>query len=84
MVISLKCFGNSTRGKTLWKITFPTLLRIVWREGNAKIFEDTWKMSEIMWDLVHFYVSFWVYCADVFNPYSLSVSQLRWLLICTP
>ena len=38
MVISFKCFMDSTRGKTLWKITSLTLLWIVWRERNAMIF----------------------------------------------
>ena len=55
MVISLKRFKNSTRGKTLWKITCLTLLWIVWRERNVRIFEDNWKASEMMWDLLYFY-----------------------------
>ena len=55
MVFSLKRFKNSTRGKTLWKITCLTLLWIVWRERNVRIFEDNWKASEMMWDLLYFY-----------------------------
>ena len=61
-----------------------SLLWIVWRGRNAKIFKDTWKMLEMMWDLLHFYVSFGVYCANVFKPYPSSIIQLRWLSICTP
>ena len=48
MVISLKCFGNSNRGRTLWRITCLSLLWIVWRERNARIFEDTWRTLELM------------------------------------
>ena len=32
MVISLICFGTSTRDKTLWKIVSLTLMWIVWKE----------------------------------------------------
>ena len=32
LVISFKCFGNSIRGKTLWRITSLSLFWIVWRE----------------------------------------------------
>ena len=48
MVISFICFGNSTRGNTLWKITFLTLLWNVWRERHAKLFGDTCKTLEMM------------------------------------
>ena len=84
MVISFKCFGNSIRGKTFWRITCFSLLWIVWRERNAKIFEDTWKTPELMWDLLHFYVSFWAYCTVILKPYPLSVIWLSCLSICTP
>ena len=84
MVISFKCFGDSTRGKTLWKIVCLTSLWVVWREGNVRNFKDTWKTLEMMWDLLHFYVSFWAYYTKVFKPYPLSVIQLSWVLICTP
>ena len=58
MVISFKCFRNSIRGKTLWRIACLSLLWIVWRERNVRVFENTWKMSEMMWDALHFFVSF--------------------------
>ena len=48
MVISLKCFENSIRDKTLWRIVCLSLLWIVWRERNATIFEETWKTLEMM------------------------------------
>ena len=38
IVISFMCFGNYIRGKTLWKIASLTLMWIVWRERNARIF----------------------------------------------
>ena len=84
MMISFKCFGNSIKYKTLWRIACLALLWIVWRERNTRIFEDTWKMLEIMWDLLHFLVSFWAYCTNIFKSYLLSVIQLSWLSICTP
>ena len=46
------------------------------------IFQDAWKTPKIMWDLLHIHVSFWAYRMDLFKPYSLSVIQLSWLLIC--
>ena len=77
MVISFKCFGNSNRGKTLWRIACLSLLWIVWKERNARIFEDTWRMLELIWDSLQFYVSFWAYCTDIFKLYPLSVIQLN-------
>ena len=53
-----------------------SLLWIVWRKRNARIFEDIWKTLEMMWDQLHFYVSFRVYCTNIFKPYPLSVIQL--------
>ena len=38
MVISFKCFGNSNRGRTLWRIAYLSLLWIVCRERNARVF----------------------------------------------
>ena len=38
MVISFRCFGNSIRDKTLWRIAYLSLLWIVWRERNTRIF----------------------------------------------
>ena len=73
MRISSKCFGNSIRVKTLWRIVCLSLLWILWRERNARIFEDTWKTPKMMWDLLHFYVSFWAYYIDVLKLYPLSV-----------
>ena len=51
---------------------------------NARIFEDIWKTLKMMWDLLHFYVSFWAYYTGIFKLYPLSVIQLNWLSICTP
>ena len=41
-------------------------------------------MHEMMWDLIHFFVSFWAYHTDVFKPFPLSAIQFSWLLVCTP
>ena len=83
MVIYFKCFGNSFRGRAVWRIVCLSLLWIVWKERNARIFENTWRMSDSLWDLLHFFVSFWAYCTYTFKPYPLSVIQLSWLSIRT-
>ena len=83
MVISFKCFGNSLRGRALWRIASLSLLWIVWKERNAWIFENTWRMSNSLWGSFHFFVPFWAYCTNIFKPYPLSIIQLSWLLICT-
>ena len=83
MVISLKCFGNSFRERALWRIACLSLSWIVWKERNGRIFENTWRTSDSLWDSLHFFVSFWAYCANIFKPYPLSVIQLSWLSICT-
>ena len=84
IVISFKCFRNSNKGKTLQKITCFSLLWIVCRERNARIFKNTWRTSDLMWDPLQFYVSFRAYCIDFFKPYHLSVIQLNQLSINTP
>ena len=83
MMISFKCFGNSFRGRALQRIACLSLLWIVWKERNARIFENTWRTSDSLWDSLHFFVSFWAYCTDIFKPYPLSAIQLSWLSICT-
>ena len=66
-----------------WRITCLSLLWIVWRERNAQIFENMWRTLDSLWDLLHFFVSFWAYCIDIFKPYPLSVIHLSWLSICS-
>ena len=58
--------------------------RPIYGERNIRIFEDIWKTPEMIWDQLHFYVSFRAYYTDIFKPYPLSVIQLSWLLLCTP
>ena len=47
------------------KVTFLNILYcslilhwIVWWEKDVKIFEEKWRMVEILWDLLHFYPLF--------------------------
>ena len=58
MTISFRGLGNSIRGKVLWHIACFTLIWIVWWKRNARIFENKWT-SELIWDLIYFYSSFW-------------------------
>ena len=62
MVISFRGLRNSIRGKTLWHIAYLTVLWIVWKEQNARIFADKYRIEGMLWDLLHFYSSFWAYC----------------------
>ena len=55
-IYSLKCFGHSTRGETLWKISCFTLLWIVWREGDASFFKDTRKNDAGLASLLCFFL----------------------------
>ena len=75
---------NSIRGKTMWKIACLTLIWIVWQEGNVRIFEDKWRMLEMLWDLLHFFLCFLglLYCD--FKGIPLNVIKLNWHLVCTP
>lgn len=44
-VITFRGFGNSIKGKTLWKIACLTLVWFVWQERHAMVFEnkERWK-----------------------------------------
>ena len=84
MIISYMGFGNSTKGKTLWRIACLTLIWMVWQERNARIFEDKWRTFETLWDLFHFFSSLWASCTNDFKGIPLNVIKFSWLLVCTP
>ena len=46
MSISYRGLGNTSRGKVLWKLACLALMWVVWRERNARIFEDKARSSE--------------------------------------
>ena len=48
MTIKFKGFGNSKRGIVLWQVASITLIRVVWWERNARIFEDKARNSEFL------------------------------------
>ncbi|RVW36463.1 Plant intracellular Ras-group-related LRR protein 6 [Vitis vinifera] len=48
MSISYRGLGNTSRGKVLWKLACLALMWVVWRERNARIFEDKARSSEGM------------------------------------
>ncbi|RVW51835.1 putative ribonuclease H protein [Vitis vinifera] len=58
MFINYKDFGKSKRGLVLWQNACIDLIWVVWRERNARIFEDKAKNSENLWDSIHFLASF--------------------------
>ncbi|RVW66276.1 putative ribonuclease H protein [Vitis vinifera] len=53
------------RGISLWQAANIALIRIVWRERNARIFEDKARNSESLWDSIVFLASLWAYCSKV-------------------
>ena len=57
MYIKFNGFGSSKRGIALWQAANIALIRIVWWERNARIFEDKARNSEYLWDSIHFLAS---------------------------
>ncbi|KAJ9678120.1 hypothetical protein PVL29_022881 [Vitis rotundifolia] len=75
-------FGSSKRGVVLWQAACIALIWVVWRERNARIFEDKARNSENIWDMIHFLASLWAFCSKVFKGISLNVILLDWLAVC--
>ena len=57
MSINYKGFGTSKREIFLWQNMCIALIWVVWRERNARIFEDIARNSENLWDSIHFLAS---------------------------
>ncbi|KAJ9700981.1 hypothetical protein PVL29_006352 [Vitis rotundifolia] len=84
MSINFKGFGNSKRGIVLWQAASIALIRVVWWERNATIFEDRERNSEFLWDSIVFLASLWAFCSKAFKRTPLNVIQLDWIAVCTP
>ncbi|RVW72587.1 hypothetical protein VitviT2T_011580 [Vitis vinifera] len=84
MYIKFNGFGSSKRGIALWQAANIALIRIVWRERNARIFEDKARNSEFLWDSIVFFASLWAYCSKVFKGTLLNALHLDWIAACTP
>ncbi|RVW16209.1 Transposon TX1 uncharacterized 149 kDa protein [Vitis vinifera] len=84
MSIKFKGFGNSKRGIVLWQAASIALIRVVWWERNARIFEDKARNSEYLWDSIVFLASLWAFCSKAFKGIPLNVIQLDWIAVCTP
>ena len=84
MTIKFKGFGNSKRGIVLWQAASIALIRVVWWERNARIFEDKARNSEYLWDSIVFLASLWAFCSKAFKGIPLNVIQLDWIAVCTP
>ena len=67
LTISSRGLGNTIRDKVHWKITCIMSIWIVWQERNVRIFEDKWRTSEMIWDLVYSYLPFWASTATAFK-----------------
>ena len=68
--------GLSKRGIVLWQVASIALIWVVWRERNARIFEDKAKNSEYLWDSIYLLASLWAFCSKVFKGTPLNVLQL--------
>ena len=68
---------------TLWQNACIALIWVVWRERNARIFEDKARNLENLWDSIHFLASLWAYCSVVFKGIPLNVLQIDWLAVCS-
>ena len=53
MTIDYKGFGKFKRCRVLWQTACIALIWVVWRERNARIFEDKVRISEVLWDTIH-------------------------------
>ena len=80
-IITFKVLGNSTIGKTLWKISCLSLVWFVWQERNARIFENKERVEGEVWDLLYFYSSLCT-CTTIFRGVPLSILQIIWLAVC--
>ena len=83
-IFLLWVLGIQLKGKTLLRIACLTLIWMVWRERNVRIFEDKWRTFETLWELFHFFTSLWASCTDDFKGIPLNIIQLSWLSVCTP
>ena len=84
MSIKFKGFGASKRGIVLWQAMSIALIRVVWWERNARIFEDKARNSKFLWDSIVFLTSLWAFCSKAFKGTPLNVIQLDWIAVCTP
>ena len=76
MFINYKGFGLSKRRIVLWQAVCIALIWVVWRERNARIFEDKTRNLENLWDSIHFVASLWAFCSKVFKRIPFNVLQL--------
>ena len=83
MTINFKGLGRSKRGLVLCQSTCIALIWIVWRERNARIFEDKARNLEALWDTIHFLASFLASCTSTFKGIPLDFVQLDWLAVCS-
>ena len=77
-MLSINYNGSSLskRGIMLCQAVSIALIWVVWRERNARIFEDKAKNSEYLWDSIYFLASLWAFCSKVFKGTPLNVLQL--------
>ncbi|RVW96959.1 DNA-directed RNA polymerase III subunit 2 [Vitis vinifera] len=72
------------RGIVLWQAASIALIRVVWWERNARIFENKARNSEFIWDSIVFLASLWAFCSKAFKGTPLNVIQLDWIVKGSP
>ena len=65
-IIAFRGFGNSLRGKALWRIVCLSLVWFVRQERKAIIFENKERSKEEVRDIFYFYSSLWAFCTKAF------------------
>ena len=77
-MLSINYNGSSLskRGIMLCQAVSIALIWVVWRERNARIFEDKGRNLEYLWDSIYLLASLWAFCSKVFKGTPLNVLQL--------
>ncbi|KAM7469441.1 hypothetical protein LguiA_007624 [Lonicera macranthoides] len=73
LMIGKWCFrGDKKKTKVLWRCNFMAVLWCVWKERNARIFEDKEENEEKVWQRVKSLASLWAFSSKKFGILSMS------------
>ena len=69
---------GSLRGKELCKLLFLLAIWHIWKERNARCFEETNSFEEILSDKIKFSVAQWVKINTLFKDYPMHQIMYNW------